>query len=236
MNPTFTAHLVQVQRLKYQPNDPWVAGQKAYLTAEGALSVLTEAQAAQLNREDQQRFLDNCDKVPLHKGPDAVDSTTMIAPGEQRVAYLEQIATALRQLSEEYGSLTVLGDWNTPWLNQSNDYPPVAQALDFLRTQIDETFDGGFVLEGKEITRFIPHLFWLIRCNASLPEFMISFVRANFVVSICKYGVLHIAFYDGDERQAIMSFLRAKGFRVCEACADPVQFDDFDGRKWKVAE
>ncbi len=234
MNPTFTAHLVQGQRLKYRPNDPWVSGQQVYLEQGDEPTVLTAALAEQLNAEDKRYFLDNCDKVPLHKSPDFAGRARLVAPGGDTKTYLENVGEALRVLSKIQGPLMILGDWNTPWLSQSNDYPPVEQALNFLREQIDEQFNGGFVFEEKDITNFIPHLFWLSRCNASLPEFLMSYVQSDFVVSICKHGILHLEFYDMEERQAMMAFFRAKGFREWKECADPIPFDELIDRQFPL--
>lgn len=234
MNPIFTDHLIRIQRLKYLPNDPWKAGEEVYLYGDEDVTVLSEEQAEEMNREDREYFLANCDRVPPHKERTTVATSFLAAPGDDAEQYLEKLGAALGELSNQLGPLIVLGDWNTPWLSQKNDYPPVAEALQFLARQIEETFNGGFVLEGEKVAPFITHLFWLVRCNANLPEFMMTFAKANYVMSICKYGLLHLAFYEEAEADIILSLLQEKGFGLMDNCQDPVQFDDFGGRRFEL--
>jgi len=119
-----------------------------------------------------------------------------------------------------------MGDWSTPWLYQENDYPPVLAATKYLNQKIDKKFNGGFELEARSISSFIPHLFWLTRCNASLPEFMMSFIKSKTVISLCKYGILHFEFYDSKERDEILTLFNKKNFKEVDRCNDPIKFDN----------
>ena len=51
-------------------------------------------------------------------------------------------------------------------------------------------------VDRPDLTTFVKHLSWLMRCNASLPYFHFSNEGQNLVGSICKYGNLHIATID----------------------------------------
>jgi hypothetical protein len=129
----------------------------------------------------------------------------------------------------------ILGLQNTPWLYQENEYLPVKNALDYLSQKIDKDFDGGFLLNGKAIIEFIPHLFWLVRCNASLPDFYISYPKSKTVVSICKYGVLHFDFYNHNEKIKILKLMSDLNFKELDNCYDQIEFDIFEGRQIKIS-
>ncbi|MBD3635707.1 MAG: hypothetical protein HUJ25_00060 [Crocinitomicaceae bacterium] len=147
--------------------------------------------------------------------------------------YLIHIAESLEKLRIELSqdSLLIMGDYPTPWLSQKNDYPPVAKALNYLETIISESFSGGFKLKGKELIEFIPNLFWITRCNASLPTTYMCFVNSKTILSLCKYGILHLEFYDEAEAVLIKDFLNKYGFSETSTCNDPVNFDSFQGRE-----
>ena len=55
-----------------------------------------------------------------------------------RKLLINDLGKSLTDLSIGFGKLIILGDWNTPWLNQQNDYPPVAKAIEFLNQKIDK--------------------------------------------------------------------------------------------------
>ncbi len=141
----------------------------------------------------------------------------------------------LRQKLNE-DNLMILGGCNTPWLYQDNDYLPVKKALNYLEEQVGKSFDGGFLLKENELKEFIPHLFWLVRCNASLPEFYISYPKSNTIINICKYGVLHFEFYSKDEKDAVLQLSSSMKFQRVETCYAPINFDDFEGRNLKITD
>ena len=112
-----------------------------------------------------------------------------------------------------------------PWLNGENDHKPVGAATAYLKAHIPPSFNGGFAIRGNEIREFIPHLFWLIRGNAGLPEVMMAFEESGTVLSFCQYGVLHAVFYDTDEKIQFLEFYKKRNFKEVAQCKDPVDFN-----------
>ena len=86
-----------------------------------------------------------------------------------------------------------LGDTETPWLYQDNDYKPVKAAKEYLTFhKIGKRFNGALQVDTAELPTFINHLAWLTRCNAALPTVHFIDKGQNIVGSICKYGNLHL--------------------------------------------
>ncbi len=229
LNPVFTTQLLQVQEVKYRPDgNEWEAGDQTTLDVREGTVVLSQAQADLLNQEAIDSFESNRDRSPFASDLRLLfaGSATLISPENTPDTYLQHLGETLEALRIHLGQpfLFVVGDWPTPWLTQENAYPPVQAALAFLKTQIDPTFSGGFKLKGSELTAFIPHLFWLVRGNMALPEFMIGFPEGKFVFSICKHGVLHFEFYDPEAPEQLLGFFASAGFLRIDRCADPVAF------------
>ena len=114
--------------------------------------------------------------------------------------------------------------WDEYWLGH-HDYPPVQDALNFFKFNVDESFVGGFELKGEPLINFIPHLFWLTRCTTKLPEFtLMSFPQSNMVFSICKDGAFHIDFHNEDEQKRVRDFLAQRRFIEVEDCRNTIDF------------
>lgn len=235
LNNCFSAYLKGIQEAKYGSSEEWQEGQSVILDDSHNATVLTKEQADKLNAEDLKFFLDNKDTIEITDSFRWVGGTTIASSKQNARDYFSDISNAFNQLTEQFGPLIIIGDWNTPWLSQKNDYPPVKSATEYLSNYIDDNFNGGFELTGIAISEFIPHLFWLTRCNASLPEFVMSFASSKTVFNICKYGVLHLEFYDDAERTQMLKHFGDCNFREVETCSDPVEFDNFDGREIVVS-
>lgn len=228
INPVFTTHLIEVQKAKYI-QQKFEADEVVYDPEFEKTITLTEEDANRINKEYSEYYKTHSDADPHLSHNKKYDETlNFISSQKEPQAYITAIATMLeslrRSLKQEH--LLILGDWSTPWLNQENDYEPVANALNYLKEKVDDDFNGGFVLKEKELEEFIPHLFWLVRCNASLPEFLMSYNNCSFIVSICQYGTVHFEFYDAKEKKNVLSILRSNGFTEVEDCRDYVDFDD----------
>lgn len=232
INDIFANHLVNVQIAKYKPLEELKEGDSIIL--EDGVVLLTKELAEKLNKEEKQLYEENKDDYEVDDLIKWIGRALLISSEKDLNAYLNDIRESFLKLSFIYGKLIVLGDWNTPWLYQKNAYPQAAESLEFFKKNIDTDFNGGFVLDNKEILEFLPHLFWLIRCNASLPEFMISFEKSKTIFGICKYCVLHLEFYDSEEKDDILSFFKKREFKEIDTCNDPIEIDNFDGRKIEV--
>jgi hypothetical protein len=235
LNNCFAEHLISVQIAKHQPTDEWKLGDSVILDNSDEVVVLTKEQADKLNKDDRQYFLDNRDEYNSQNLNKWIGRTTLTSSKKATHKYLNDLGQSLTDLSIDYGELIILGDWNTQWLNQQNDYPPVAKAIQFLNQKIDDNFNGGFLLNSDGISEFIPHLFWLTRCNASLPEFMMTFKNSKTIIGICKHGILHLEFYEEQEREKLMKYFNDREFTEVDSCNDPIEFDDFRGRKIKIS-
>lgn len=225
LNSCFGTHLISVQKAKYNTFREWQAGESVLLDDSAKSVKLTKEKAEELIQQDKHYYLKNRDHFTSENRPTLLASANLISPKQNPKDYLNDLANALSIVSKEYGDLLILGDWNIPWLSQENDYPPVTRALDFLKQKIDKDFNGGFILRPKEILEFIPHLFWLTRCNGSLPQFMMVFGQSRTVVEICKYGTLHLHFYEKEEQDWLLRFFHEEKFIEVKSCSDPIDFD-----------
>lgn len=102
-----------------------------------------------------------------------------------------EIMSLLKYLHED--TLIFLGDTETPWLYQHNEYKPARLAQEYLTVKkIGKRFNGALVVKASELPAFITHIAWLIRCNANLPFIYFTNPRQAILGVICKYGNLHL--------------------------------------------
>jgi hypothetical protein len=238
INPAFTKFILDLQ-MSYKP-EPFEEGESIILESDDDQgTILTKELTEKLNREQNEEFETNRDVSPFMNSEklEFIESRLVISSKDNTTEYLIDIANSIEKIRIELKEtdLIVLGTQNTPWLYQENEYLPVKNALDYLKQRIDNKFCGGFLLSEDEIQEFIPHLFWLTRCNASLPYFYMSFPKSKTVITLCKYGVLHFEFYDKNEKLKILKILSDKDFKELDSCGDPINFDEFDGRKIKIS-
>jgi len=236
INPVFTEHLIRIQEAKYSPvGFEYHEGEKVIL--DEGLVTLTRERAAQLNQECLQDFETSKDHSPFDRKMSLEwKGRTILVSSKQSVElYLSDIAYALAGLSEHFKNhLFVISDHNTPWLYQQRNYAPVKNALKYLKSMVDVSFNGGFLFSNDELPVFIPHLFWLIRCNASLPTFMISWKDSCTIINLNKYGNLNLEFYDSAEQALLLDFFTKRQFRIIDDYYESIEFDDFRGRKLKI--
>jgi hypothetical protein len=92
----------------------------------------------------------------------------------------------------QFDWLVFLGDGTTAWLYQQNDYPAAVKARQYLvENKTGARFNGAFKVSVEQLPEFARHLFWLTRCNASLPWIHFSDGQQQVLGSICQYGNLH---------------------------------------------
>lgn len=129
--------------------------------------------------------------------------------------------------------MTFLMDYRLPWLYQKNDYPPVNSALIFLSEQgVSENFDGGLRARGESLAALSTNLFWITRCNASLPYCWFSCGDEPFVGNVCKYGNIHFYTYSETMKVKLESFAIKNGLIKITECLQ--YFSDtsmIDGRE-----
>lgn len=240
MNEVFANHLIGVQIAKHKPSDnEYSEGDRIILDDSNKAVTLTKEKADELNAEDKKYFDSKKDTNPFDSGKifKWIGRVTLISNKEDSDSYLYDLGESLEKLRLQLKSseLIALGDWSTPWLYQDNDYKPVKESLHWIRNRIDSEFNGGFLLKETDLIEFIPRLFWLTRCNMSLPQIMMTFENCKTIFSICKHGVLHLESYDKHELNNFIEFYHALGFKQIENCYDPVNFDRFEGRNIKLS-
>jgi len=240
INEVFTNHLIKVQVAKHDPSDyEYSEGDKVILDDSNKAVTLTKEKANELNAENRNDFNLSKDSNPFDtKGKYKwIGRAILISNKKDSDSYLHDLGESLDKLRlfTNSNDLIVLGDWSTPWLYQDNDYKPVKESLDWFRKQIDNEFTGGFLLKETDLTQFIPRLFWLTRCNMSLPEFMMTFENCKTIISICKHGALHLESYDQVELNEFLDFFQTLGFKQTDDCYGPVNFDNFEGRKIRLS-
>jgi hypothetical protein len=127
--------------------------------------------------------------------PDIFKSYILTLPSKTFKGHVKALGIELTKLTEPLhaDTLIFLGDTDTPWLHQDNDYKPVREAQQYLvDKKIGKRFNGALQLDTTELPTFTQHLAWLIRCNAALPYFHFTDQQQNIIGSICKYGNLHL--------------------------------------------
>jgi hypothetical protein len=130
-----------------------------------------------------------------HTYPQVVSSFILTLPSKTFKGHSKLIGIELTELIVALGadSLIFLGDFTTAWLHQESDYPPVQEALLFLKEHnVGKKFNGALQVDKESLPVFIKHLSWLSRCNAALPYFYFTDPTQNILGLICQYGNLHI--------------------------------------------
>jgi hypothetical protein len=140
-------------------------------------------------------------------------------------AHAKNLATEILNLIEHLSvdSLVFLGDAETPWLYQENDYQPVKSALEYLsEKKVGRKFIGGFEIGITELRQFITHLFWLVRCNASFPIVHFTNKDQQFIGSICKYGNIHLFTLNKKDDGLLQEALKKSHLTILhgEKCSD----------------
>lgn len=141
--------------------------------------------------------------------------------------YAIELGCVMEKLSNSLGAdLIFILDYGVPWLSQKNDYEPVTKALNYLtKIGTTETFNGAYKLSGDDLAEFVENLFWIIRCNASLPYCWFSTENHAFVGEICKHGNIHFHTYSQTIKDKIQVFAIKESLVVIDDCVE-VFLDD----------
>lgn len=136
--------------------------------------------------------------------------------------YSIEIGKILEQLSNALNSeLIFILDYNVPWLSQENDFEPVIKASNYLREiGTNEEFSGAYKLSGDELAEFVANLFWIIRCNASLPYCWFSTESHQFIGDVFKHGNLHFHTYSEEIKKQLESFAKQNSLIEIDDCVE----------------
>lgn len=147
------------------------------------------------------------------------------------IVYTIEIGKVLHALSKVLNSKIVfLLEYSVPWLWQKNDFKPVNTAINYLKDiGVSNNFVGGIRADDFELEKLATNLFWIIRCNASLPYCWFASESDPFVGNICKYGSLHFDCFSDSIKHTLNEFGKKHGLKKIDDCiqgfcdTDPIQ-------------
>jgi hypothetical protein len=147
--------------------------------------------------------------------PKVLNSYILTLPSKSFKGHAKALGIELTKLTRAFhiDTLIFLGDSETPWLYQLNNYKPAREAQEYLRERrVGKRFNGGLQIDTAELPTFIKHLTWLSRCNGSLPDFYFTDKPQSMVGSICKYGNLHLDTINEQAENLLIAFLKDSKF------------------------
>jgi hypothetical protein len=120
--------------------------------------------------------------------------------------------------------------------NRENKYRPLVKAYKMLEQIVGgNTYKEAFSLDLKSLPEFVEILFWITRCDPSIPEYIYLFDSNEKVkLSLCKYGNIHLTEFG--EETLTNEKLTSLGWRIIEG----EEYDNFSkngrikGRRIKV--
>ena len=196
--------------LKYQP----LASYLAMLQADMIDDELDFAESEQAKQEIRKRY----DAINYHQPGNVptIEERIFYHPEEALLTYPPVIGTALQNVLsyEEVDKFYMLPHVKGSIITRLNDgYPPLRKARQTLKQQSNEGYDEAYEVSLESTKEAIQSLFWISRCDASVPHIVIQPAERSYFMHLCKYGNLH--FYASPEsKDAIpLKALRAAGFR-----------------------
>lgn len=216
LNKIFASFIIEGQEVQYNPMfDYNKYFPELMLVDDEAPRFVTQAECDQWNEEENEEYLRKKDSFEsINIAEKHVGEIVYNLSYSEIDTYVENLADGILKLAEElnWQSVLFLLDYSTPWLYQKNNHKPVKKALDYLRKiGVTDTFIGGFKASGEDLRELIKNLFWIIRCNAALPDCCFSGVDTGFTADICKYGNIHFHFYSAKDKRNITKAAKAIG-------------------------
>lgn len=144
----------------------------------------------------------------------------------------EKLISLLKSINAE--SVAIILNTKCDWFIQKNNYKPVRKALKELREIVGKkNYYGAFDVDLKYLKQMIEILFWLVRCNASLPYIHLICEKQKVSFMICKYGNLHIGIYSKEIDENIEELYSKNDFIAIDGEYEFLE-DEFKGRKIKI--
>lgn len=213
------SYLKKWQADAYDPADFVVrAGEKVWLdTDDDASTVLSDALAAELNAKSQADILGLRDD--LESVDDMPEMGTVIGylPCSDMDAFADGIASHFRILADglDWQKFAVLTDVRRSFLDQENDFEPVAKAeAHLLERGFSKASSDGFECDLEGLLDLLPHLFWIARCNAGAPKLQIAAEGARVVAVLCYRANFHFVTYKVKEKIWLKKLLSSAGFEI----------------------
>lgn len=224
------ASFVGTWQTRFDPReDPFMVQEGLYYDREIEKErFFAQAEIDEINRKELDEYLSLKDNVEIIKHEFYRELKYNLAFRDIFI-YAIALGDSFQKLSDELNKdIIFILDYSVPWLYQKNNFQPVEDALNYLRQMgVSEHFVGGFKLGGDELAEFVSKLFWIIRCNASLPYCWFSTESHAFVGSICKYGNIHLHTYSEKVKDEIEKFARSNSLIEIENCYEA--FDEGGG-------
>lgn len=183
-------------------------------------------------------YFDEVRDEPVY--PKTYNTFLLTTESQTITEHLIKLSNALHQLLSYLGndSLIFLSIAEEAWLCQHNKYPKAEEAYQYLiKNRIDKRFNGAIEVNIAYIKEFIPHLFWLTRCNGCLPETYFLSKSQNFIGTICKFGNLHLDLLVEDGDKQFDAALNASSFKRMDSASCNDNFSEqgvIIERKFKV--
>lgn len=133
--------------------------------------------------------------------------------------YLEVFTERFEALLKNVGVEKVIVVLNAKcdWFYQKNNYKPVKEAMLQLRKIVGgKHYYGGFEVDTNFLRHMIKIIFWIGRCNASLPYIHIISEENKTSFMICKYGNLHAECYSLEMDKKISEISKKLEFEIIE--------------------
>jgi hypothetical protein len=210
LNKTFASFIAGVQNAMYNPMldyNKYTPG-VMYVDSSDKPRFVSQEECDKWNEQAFESYLKRKDKVE----PFAIDEKHAgeviykLTSAADIPAYIDNLSDTIVAFADRlhWQAVVFLLDYSTPWLHQDNDYKPVKEALDYLKSKgVDAHFNGGFKASGEDLKELIKNLFWLIRCNAALPCCYFSGIDKEFTADICQYGNIHFHFYSQHDKMEV---------------------------------
>lgn len=120
--------------------------------------------------------------------------------------------------------------------NRENKFPPLVHAYEQLRNITKQnSYEEAFRINISQLPEFIDIVFWLVRCDPGVPEYLFLFSEnEKLELFLCKYGNIHLT--EIGNRQLTNERLTALGWQVTEGPEHDRFSDDgaIEGRQIKL--
>lgn len=147
--------------------------------------------------------------------------------------YLQVCCNRFESLLKSLDIKTVIIILNSKcdWFQQKNNYKPVKKAMSRLGEIVGrKNYLGAFEVDVDSLKQMFDIVFWLGRCNASLPDIHIISEESKISFMICKYGNIHVEIYSDEMAKKFHKEYLNLGFKIIES-EEEFLSNEIGGRK-----
>ncbi len=114
-------------------------------------------------------------------------------------SFAKKLTEKLTQLFNTIGAthLIIISDLKNDFFgNRDNKFKPLKQAYNKLEKIVgDKTFKEAFSVDIDDLKDFIEIIFWITRCDPSVPGLYLFDDGEQIQIRLCKYGNIHLIQY-----------------------------------------